>query len=336
MTETELDAANAITEPRRIWTTVVAVCRHESVLLVILLVAVLIVGGLFEPAVFQAGNLANVSRNAAIIGIGGVGMTFVLLAGELDLSIGSIMSLSLVIGGRFLDHGAVVALVATALCGVVLGAINGFAVGYGRVNSLIMTLGTLALYSGLAGLVTRGQAIYLLETKAYTWLGTGDVAGVPVPVLLFVAVVAVGTLVLSSMGIGRRIYFTGTNPVAAWYSGINVARTKLFVFMVSGLLAAMAGPPMASLTNRITPGTGAGFELGAIAVAVLGGTALAGGRGSVVGTAVGALIFALVSNILALSGSSTYTNQVVRGCLLIFVVLVIQRAVRGRVLRPAA
>ena len=99
MTETELDAANTITEPRRIWTTVVAVCRHESVLLVILLVAVLVVGGLFEPAVFQAGNLANVSRNAAIIGIGGVGMTFVLLAGELDLSIGSIMSLSLVIGG---------------------------------------------------------------------------------------------------------------------------------------------------------------------------------------------------------------------------------------------
>ena len=152
----------------------------------------------------------------------------------------------------------------------------------------------------------------------------------PVPVVIFLVVIAVGTVVLTSTRIGRQIYYTGTNPVAAWYSGINVARTKLLAFVVSGLLAAMAGPLLASLTKRITPDMGSGFELGAIAVAVMGGTALSGGRGTLIGTAVGAFIFSLVSNILALSGLSTYTNQVVRGLLLIFVVLIIQRAFRHR------
>jgi len=333
LTATELDSPNPVVGERR--GGVASLLRSESMLLVVLLAAVLLVGGTFVPTVFQPDNLANVARNASVVGLGAVGMTFVILVGELDLSIGSIMSLSLVIGGRFLDQGVAVALVVTALSGLVLGAVNGIAVGYGRVNSLIMTLGTLALYSGLASVVTRGQAIYLYDAAAYTWLGRGRVLGVPVPILIFAVVVVAGSIVLTSTRIGMRMYYTGTNPVAAWYSGINVARTKLLAFMMSGLLAAMAGPLLASLTNRITPDMGSGFELDAIAVAVLGGTALAGGRGTVIGTAVGALIFGLVSNILALSGLSSYTNQVVRGCMLIVVVLIIQRMIKSRGVRVA-
>jgi ribose/xylose/arabinose/galactoside ABC-type transport system permease subunit len=304
-----------------------AFINADSALLAVLLALVLTVGGILVPHVFQVDNIANVLRSSSIVGLVAVGMTFVMLTGEIDLSVGSIMSLSLVIGGEFLDAGSGVALVVTGLCGLVLGAVNGIAVGYGRINSLIMTLGTLAIYGGLANVVARGQAVYLYQSPAYTWTGKGEIAGLPVPLLIFLAVCAAGAVVLGVTKVGRDINYTGANPVAAWYSGVNVARTKVLVFAISGLLAGLAGPLLASQTNRITPTQGVGFELAAIAIAVLGGTALAGARGTVVGTLIGALIYGFLLNILALSGVETYTEQVLKGCLLIAVVLVFQRLV---------
>lgn len=302
----------------------------DSALLIVLLVMVLAVGGILVPHAFQVDNITNVLRSSSIVGLVAVGMTFVLLTGEIDLSVGSIMSLSLVIGGQFVDEGSLAALLVTALCGLALGAINGIAVGYGRINSLIITLGTLAVYGGLANVVARGQAIYLYQSPAYTWTGKGAVLGLPVPLLIFLTVCAIGTVVLGVTKVGREIYYTGANPTAAWYSGVNVAGTKTLVFAVSGLLAALAGPLLSSQTNRITPTLGVGYELAAIAIAVLGGTALAGARGTVVGTLIGALIYGFLLNILALSGVETYTEQVLKGCLLIFVVLVFQRLVFGK------
>jgi ribose transport system permease protein len=299
----------------------------DSAVLIVLLVLVLAVGGILVPHVFQVDNITNVLRSSSIVGLVAVGMTFVLLTGEIDLSVGSIMSLSLVLGGTFVDDGSLVALLVTGLCGLVLGAINGVAVGYGRINSLIMTLGTLAVYSGLANVVARGQAVYLYQSPAYTWTGKGAVLGLPVPLLIFLAVCVVGAVVLGMTKVGRSIYYTGANPTAAWYSGVNVARTKALVFAVSGFLAALAGPLLASQTNRITPTLGVGYELAAIAIAVLGGTALAGARGTVVGTLIGALIYGFLLNILALSGVETYMEQMLKGCLLILVVLVFQRLV---------
>ena len=237
------------------------------------------------------------------------------------------MSLSLVIGGQFTDEGSGVALALTGLCGLVLGAINGIAVGYGRVNSLIMTLGTLAIYGGLANVVARGQATYLYGSPAYTWTGKGDLLGLPFPLVLFLLVCVAGTVVLVLTKTGRNIYYTGASPVAAWYSGVDVARTKTLVFAISGMLAAMAGPLLASQTNRITPTLGVGYELSAIAIAALGGAALDGARGTVIGTLIGALIYGWLLNILSLSGVETYTEQVLKGCLLIVVVLVFQRMV---------
>ena len=212
MTTTNLDPLGDANDVRRIGGIPISLVRSESTLLVVLLAIVLLIGGIVVPSVFQLSNLANMSRDAAVVGLGAIGVTFVLLTGELDLSIGSIMSLSLVVGGEFVDEGPVLALLVTALCGLVLGAVNGLAVGYGRVNSLIMTLGTLALYSGLASVVTKGQAIYLKDAVTYTWFGRGTVLGIPVPVLIFAVVTAITTLVLTSTRIGRMIYFTGANP----------------------------------------------------------------------------------------------------------------------------
>ncbi len=309
------------------WSFARGVINKDAAVLLALLILVLVVGGVLVPQVFQGENIANVVRRSAIVGLVAVGMTFVLLTREIDLSVGSIMSLSLVIGGLVLDQGSGVALVLTAVSGLVLGAINGVAIGYGRVNSLIMTLGTLAVYGGVANVVSRGQAVYLYGAPTYASIGKGDVLGLPTPFVIFLAVTIAGTMILALTKIGRQIYYTGSNPVAAWYSGISVARTKVLVFATSGLLAGIAGPLLASQTNRITPTQGIGFELAAIAIAVLGGTALGGARGTVIGTLIGALIYGFLLNILALSGVETYTQQVLRGALLIFVVLLFQRLI---------
>jgi ribose transport system permease protein len=299
----------------------------ESAFLLALLALVLVVGGVLVPHVFQVDNITNVLRSSSIVGLVAIGMTFVLLTGEIDLSVGSIMSLSLVIGGEFVDDGGGLALAATGLCGLALGVINGIAVGYGRVNSLIMTLGTLAIYGGVANVVARGQAVYLYDSPAYSWTGKGTLLGLPFPLFVFVAACVIGTVVLARTRFGRQVYYTGASNVAAWYSGVNVARTKVLVFAVSGLLAALAGPLLASQTNRITPTLGVGYELAAIAIAALGGTALDGARGTVIGTMIGALIYGFLLNVLSLSGVSTYTEQVLKGCLLILVVLLFQRLV---------
>lgn len=328
-----MGSVDVTTESTRAWRLPRAFRNGDRSLLVLLalLIFVFVVGGVVVPHVFQLTNIANVLRATSIVGLVAVGMTFVLLAGEIDLSVGSIMSLSLVTGGLVLHHGTAVALAATALCGLTLGIVNGLAVGYGRLSSLIVTLGTMAIFGGLASVVSRGQAVYLYELPAYSWMGKGAISGVPVPFVIFVTVCIVCTFVLAVTRLGKQIYYTGTNPTAAWYSGVNVARTKVAVFALSGLFAALAGPLFASQTDRITPNQGDGFELAAIAIAVLGGTALDGARGTIIGTFLAALLYGFLLNILALSRVGTYMEQVLKGCLLIVVVILFQRIVFRRI-----
>jgi len=215
------------------------------------------------------------------------------------------MSLSLVVGGSFLFLGSVPALLITCLVGLTLGAINGIAVGKGKVKSLIMTLGTLSIYGGLALVVTRGQAIYLYGLP-YLWVGRGYILNIPIPVIMFAIVSLICFFFLKYTNTGRYIYYTGANEVAAMYSGVRVDKIKIFAFSISGLLAAMAGPLFASQTQRITPIQGVGFELSAFVIAILGGTDLWGGKGSIIGVVIGALSYGFLLNILALSGAGTY------------------------------
>ena len=301
-----------------------AISRNNVLLLALLLVAVIVVGGLLVPRIFQTMNIANVMRMTAIVGLVALGQTLVLLTGEIDLSLGSLMSLSLVIGGLALDAGSGPALALTCAAGLCLGLVNGIAVTAGRIPSLIVTLGTLSIYGGLANVVAGGQAKYLYSLDAYLWVGKGDLWGVPVPAVVFLAMVALCSVVLAFSKAGRVIYYTGASEIAAWYSGISVRAVKVAVFGAAGLLAAIAGPMFASQTNRITPTLGVGFELSAIAIAVLGGTALDGARGSPLGTLMGALIFGVLLNILSLSGVGSYGEQVLKGALLILIVIVFQ------------
>jgi ribose/xylose/arabinose/galactoside ABC-type transport system permease subunit len=297
---------------------------NNVLLLLLLLVAIVVVGGLWVPRIFQPMNIANVMRMTAIVGLVALGESLVLLTDEIDLSLGSIMSLSLVVGSFALGLGSGPALVLTCLAGLCLGLINGVVVTSGRITSLIVTLGTLSIYAGLASMIAGGQATYLHSMDAYLWMGRGSLWTIPVPAIVFFAAVIVCSVVLAFSKMGKAIYYTGASEIAAWYSGVSVRSVKVAIFGVAGLLAAMAGPLLASQTGRITPTLGAGFELSAIAIAVLGGTALDGARGSPVGTLIGALIFGILLNILALSGVGTYGEQILKGVLLIFIVVAFQ------------
>ena len=301
-----------------------AILKNHNFILLAILAGLMIIGGFFVPALVQKDNLLNVLRLAAIVGLAAIGSTVVLLVGEIDLSIGSIMSLSLVTGGLMVGYGSGPALVVTCLTGVLLGIINGLLVTRLKINSLMVTLGTMSIFGGLANVVTRGQSIFLYDLPFYLWLGRGQIAGIPVPIILFLLVGMVLSIFLMFTKTGKEIYFTGGNKRAAWISGININKIKLMAYGVAGLTAAMAGPLLSSQTNRITPIQGTGFELSAIAVAVLGGTSLIGGKGTIIGTVLGAIMFQLLLNVLTLSGVGTYMEQVLKGFLLIVIVVVYQ------------
>ena len=298
--------------------------RNNITISVIIFALVLISARVFVPTIYQIMNVINVLRIVSIVGLVAIGETFILLTGEIDISVGSIMSLSLVTGGLFLNRGSLTALLISLLTGVALGFINGIAVTKGKINSLIMTLGTLSIYGGLALIIVRGQALYLYNRPMYLWMGKEYIAGIPVPVIFFIAVSCISYGFLSFTKRGHYLFYTGANKVAALCSGINVDNVKILAFSIAGFCAALAGPFFASQTNRITPIQGVGFELSAIAIAVLGGTDLSGGKGSIIGTVVGALTYGFLLNILSLSGVGTYMELVLKGVMLMAIVLIFQ------------
>lgn len=295
---------------------------NNTAILFFILVVVVAIGALFLPTFRNYDNIMNVLRTSPIIGIVALGATFVLLTGEIDLSLGSILSLSLTLGGMCLQYNEVLALFVTCLVGVTLGILNGIIVAKAKISSLMVTLGTSSIYAGIASILVRGQSIYLYDAPIYQWLCKGTVIGLPFPMVFFVIMMVIMALVLEKTVFGHWLYYVGANDKASLYSGLPVERVKIIAYGICGFLTAIAGPILASQTNRITPIIGVGYELSAISVAVLGGTILDGGKGSVQGTFVGAIVYGLLLNILSLSGMGTYVELVLRGILLIGIVAI--------------
>ncbi len=291
-----------------------------NAMLLSILISLFVVAGFFSSGFLRIENLFNIARIVSLTGIMAIGITYVMLVGEIDLSVGAIMSLSAVMGGRFLHLGIGPVLAVTFGTGLLLGFINGLGVVKGKVPSLIMTLATLTVYSGLANIVSGGKAVYPYKLPAYLWLGNGNVYGVPFPVLVFCSITLLSILVLNYTEFGKWIYYTGANRTASWFSGGRTDRNIIITFLISGVCASMVGPMISGQINRIWSTQGAGYELGAISIAVLGGVSLAGGKGTMTGTFIAALIFGGLMNILNLSGVGTYLQDVVKGVLLIFVV----------------
>lgn len=266
-------------------------------------------------------NLLNILRQTAIITIIAVGMTYVIACAEIDLSVGSIAGLTSITAAMAIAaYGLVPGIIAGLLIGALVGAINGSLVAFLRIPSFLVTLAMLGIAAGVAQWVTASAPQPILNRTFNAIFGSGNIGRIPGLVLWSAIVVAVGAVVLRKAKFGRHVLATGANRTAAEYSGIDTRAIKFRVMMISAMAASLAGLLYAGRLQSGRFQWGAGDELSAIAAVILGGTALAGGRGSVIGTLFGALLMGLINNGLILAGLDSSQQQVIRGVIIVLAV----------------
>lgn len=286
--------------------------------IVIGLAAICTVLAVMTPNFATPANLINVARQISINGILAVGVTYVLLTGGVDLSLGSVVALTGVVAATFAhpgDYPVVVPILLGILAGAACGAANGVVVTWGKVAPFIATLGMMTIARGLALLVSGGRPVSNMSPQM-TRLG-GELAGIPIPVLFLGAVAAGSWFFLTNTRLGRYVYAVGGNENAARAAGISVNRVKMFAYTVCGAMAGLAGVVLAARITTGQPNAGVAYELDAIAAVVIGGTSLSGGVGGVGGTLLGALLMGVINNGLDLLNVSSYYQQIVKGCIIV-------------------
>ncbi|WP_370521032.1 ABC transporter permease [Pantoea sp. BAV 3049] len=276
-------------------------------------------------------NMLIVLRQVSINGILAIGMTFVIITAGVDLSVGSVLALSGIVAARFATnnsgmaigdtaHAVMMPLIIALGIGIVCGLINGTVLARYRLQPFIVTMGMLSAARGLAMLTTDGNPVSQLNSD-FRWLGNGYVSGIPVPVIIFVALFALAWLLLNKTIFGRYVYAVGGNPKSARTSGISVVRIKVLVYTLCAALAGIAGLILTARTGSAQTNAGAGYELDAIAAVVIGGTSMAGGVGTLLGTFFGVLIIGVMNNGLDLLGVQSYYQQIIKGALIVVAVL---------------
>jgi ribose transport system permease protein len=275
------------------------------------------------PHFLTVSNLLNVAEQAAIIAIVAVGMTFVIITGGIDLSVGSVLAFAGVVMASVLhaDVPLPLALGAALGTGLFCGLVNGLLITVGRLPPFIATLGMMSVARGTALMFTEGRPISGFS-GGFRSLATGEVLRVPAPVVIMVAVYLVAHFVLTRTKLGRYTYAIGGNEEAALLSGVNVRAYKASVYGLSGMLSGLAAVLLTARLNSAQPIAGMMYELDAIAATVIGGTSLLGGEGTVLGTLIGALIMAVLRNGLNLLGVSSFIQQIVIGSVIIVAVLI--------------
>ncbi|TDR77905.1 ABC transporter permease subunit [Paludibacterium purpuratum] len=264
-------------------------------------------------------NTLNILRQTSINLVLASGMTFVILTAGIDLSVGSILAVSAVLGmlTSLPDHNQALSLPVFVLSGLAMGLINGTMVAFLGINPFVVTLGTMTALRGAAYLLADGSAILNSDIPAFEWLGNGSLLGVPWLVWIAALVVTASWFILKRTVLGLHIYAVGGNPHAAYLTGIRVGLVLLFVYAINGLFAGLAGAMSASRLYGASGNWGTGYELDAIAAVVLGGTSLSGGIGSIWGTAVGALIIGVMNNGLTILGVSSFWQYVAIGVVIV-------------------
>ena len=272
-------------------------------------------------------NLLNVLRQVSIIGIVAYGMTFVILSGGIDLSVGSVLALSSAITAGVMSstHSIALAILAGLVTGALLGTFTGVLVSKAKMPAFIVTLAMMSIGRGLTLIYTGGRPISEGFTNLFNYIGGGYVGPIPFPVILLLVLLGIGYLVLNNTPYGRYVYALGGNEDATRLSGINTDKIKMTVYTISGIMAAVSGIVLASRLGSAQPQAGLGYELDAIATVVLGGTSLAGGSGGIVGTLMGALIIGVLNNGMTLLGVSSFFQQVVKGLVILLAVYIDRR-----------
>lgn len=279
------------------------------------------------PNFASVATAAAILRITAIVSVMAVGMTFVIIAGEIDLSVGSVASFSGMILSLLLqaNQPAWVAAPLVLLMGAAIGAINGILVTWLRIPSFLVTLGMLSVYSGGALTLTDTMPVPIVDDQVGDVLWNGQLLGIPAPIWWTAGAVLLGAFLLHFALFGRRIYATGGNAVAAQFSGINTRRIKIWAFMLCSLSASLAGMILAARSGTGNPSMGVGLELDVIAAVIIGGTSLFGGYGTIIGSVIGAIFIGIIGFGLLVMGFSTTIQEIIKGAIIILAVSVNRR-----------
>jgi ribose transport system permease protein/L-arabinose transport system permease protein len=305
---------------------------HNISLLLAILVLVAIFGALRPDVFFSARNILNIGLAVTILGVLAMSQTVVVVSGGLDISVGAIVGLTTVSTALAIESlGPGGGIVAGLVIGGLAGLFNGLVITYGRVNAVIVTLGTMAIFRGIAFILTDGQSISIFD-ETFRFIGRGEILGLPFPIWILIASAVLFHVFLSRTIAGRNVYALGGNPVVARFSGINVPGYRVAIYVMSGVAAGLAGILLAARTGSGQPISGSqGLELEAITAAVLGGCALAGGKGTIPGALLGVAVIGILNNGMILTSVPTFYQLLAKGSLLILaVVLAEYQENRGR------
>jgi ribose transport system permease protein len=292
--------------------------------ILILVIGLFIYFSVTEPRFFEGQNLENLLSGVSILWVVSMGMTFVVLTAGIDLSVGSMLALMGVVLANMLNAGVPdwLGVILVVLCGAILGgALNGVLIGYVGLSFFVVTLGSMAILHGAVALWTGVETIYI-NSSLIESIGIGHVGGIPVPIWIMLGTFVVGFAVLRFAYFGRDVYAVGGNQKAARLSGVNVSRTLMAVYAISGGCAALGTVIQAGRLGAASPLVGTEIPLQAAAAVLLGGTSFVGGVGSVVGTAVGVLFIGTLQNGLGIAGVSAFWQEVITGTILILAVLI--------------
>lgn len=299
--------------------------ENQNLGTILALIILMVFVSILNPTFLQANNLMNLMRQLIINGFIALGMTFVILTGGIDLSVGSTLALTSAIFAGLLQNGmntGLAILVAVGL-GLILGLINGILITKGKLAPFIVTLATMTIFRGLTLVYTDGRPIAgPKDNFAFKFLGKGQIFGIPFQVILFILAFLCLWIILNKTFLGRKIYAVGGNEKASYISGINIDKVKIWVYVISSLMAVLSGLVLTSRLNSAQPTAGAAYEMDAIAAVVLGGTSMTGGSGSLTGTLIGILILGVLNNGLNLLGVSSFYQQIVKGIVILIAVLI--------------
>ncbi len=291
--------------------------------MIIAFVLVCMIMWALTPHFLTPTNLLNVVRQSSIIGVMAVGVTFVILSGGIDLSVGSVMAVSgMIAAGTMQNGGGIFLGIVVALgVGIAAGLVNGLLVTKGGITPFVVTLGMMSIARGLTLIYSNGYPISGFS-ETFRFIGGGVILGIPFPVIILFLVVLIGWAVLTQTRLGRYTYAIGGNEETVKLSGINSDFFKTMVYVISGATAAISALILTSRLNSAGPTAGLTYELTVIAAVVIGGTSLSGGRGTVWGSLIGALLIAVINNGMNLLGISPYFQELVRGVIIILAVYV--------------
>jgi ribose transport system permease protein/L-arabinose transport system permease protein len=300
----------------------------QNISLLIALAVLLVIFGALRPDVFfTPRNLVNIGLSITILGLLAMAQTVVIVSGGLDISVGSVVGLTTMVVAVAINavDSVWVGVAAGLAAGTLAGLVNGIVIVYGPVNAVIATLGTMSAFRGLAYIINNGNSISI-GNDDLRMLGVGTLAGLPLAIWLLLAVMAAFVLFTRTTVVGRNIYAIGGNPTVARLAGIPIPRYQLGIYALSGAAAALAGLVLAARTMSGQPASGSqGLELEAITAAILGGCALAGGKGTIIGAMLGVLIIGVLNNGMILTSVPTFYQLLAKGALLVAAVIIQER-----------